>query len=202
MANIVAVTACTTGIAHTFMAAQELQRAAQEQGDTIKVETQGAVGAENKLTPADIAAADVVVIAADTKVDLSPFADKPIYETTSEAAIRNAQYVVQRAKERAQSTPSAPAAPVAAGALSGKRLVGITSCPTGIAHTFMAAEGLEKGAQALGNTIKVETQGSVGAQNTLTPADIAAADAVIIAADTKVDLSRFAGKPIYETSTT
>ncbi|MFL5652713.1 MAG: PTS fructose-like transporter subunit IIB [Ktedonobacteraceae bacterium] len=201
MANLVAITACTTGIAHTFMAAQELQRAAQEQGDTIKVETQGAVGAENKLTPDDIAGADVVIIAADTKVDLSPFADKPIYETSSDAAIRNAQYVIQRAKDRAQSSPSAASAPVAAAAISGKRLVGITSCPTGIAHTFMAAEGLEKGAQALGNTIKVETQGSVGAQNTLTPADIAAADAVIIAADTKVDLSRFAGKPIYETST-
>src|SRR5579884_1507748 len=201
MANLVAVTACTTGIAHTFMAAQELERAAQEQGDTIKVETQGAVGAENKLTPAEIAAADVVVIAADTKVDLSPFAGKPIYETSSEAAIRNAQYVIQRAKERAQSTPSAAPAPAAAVATSGKRLVGITSCPTGIAHTFMAAEGLEKGAQALGSTIKVETQGSVGAQNTLTPAEIAAADAVVIAADTKVDLSRFAGKPIYQTST-
>jgi PTS system fructose-specific IIC component len=198
MANLVAVTACATGIAHTFMAAQELEQAAQEQGDTIKVETQGAVGAENKLTSADIAAADVVIIAADTKVDLSPFADKPIYETSSDAAIRNARYVIQRAKELAQSSP---AAPVAAGAIAGKRLVGITSCPTGIAHTFMAAEGLEKGAQALGCTIKVETQGSVGAQNTLTAADIAAADAVIIAADTKVDLSRFAGKPIYETST-
>src|SRR5579884_2852394 len=201
MANLVAVTACTTGIAHTFMAAQELKRAAQEQGDTIKVETQGAVGAENKLTPDEIAGADAVIIAADTKVDLSPFAGKPIYETSSEAAIRNAQYVVQRAKERAQSTPSAAPAPAAAVATSGKRLVGITSCPTGIAHTFMAAEGLEKGAQALGSTIKVETQGSVGAQNTLTPAEIAAADAVVIAADTKVDLSRFAGKPIYQTST-
>src|SRR5260221_3699810 len=80
-------------------------------------------------------------------------------------------------------------------------IVAITSCPTGIAHTFMAAEGLQKGAEALGHTIKVETQGSVGAQNTLTDAEIAAADLVIIAADTKVDMSRFKGKPIYETST-
>src|SRR5258708_9216724 len=80
-------------------------------------------------------------------------------------------------------------------------IVAITSCPTGIAHTFMAAEGLQKGAEALGHTIKVETQGSVGAQNTLTEADVRAADLVIIAADTKVDKSRFAGKPIYETST-
>src|SRR5579859_870547 len=80
-------------------------------------------------------------------------------------------------------------------------IVAITSCPTGIAHTFMAAEGLQSGAEALGHTIKVETQGSVGSQNTLTDAEIRAADLVIIAADTKVDMSRFAGKPIYETST-
>ncbi|ACL25758.1 PTS fructose transporter subunit IIC [Chloroflexus aggregans] len=80
-------------------------------------------------------------------------------------------------------------------------IVAITSCPTGIAHTFMAAEGLQRGAESLGHTIKVETQGSVGAENTLTAADIVAAEVVIIAADTKVDLSRFAGKRIYETST-
>ncbi len=80
-------------------------------------------------------------------------------------------------------------------------IVAITSCPTGIAHTFMAAEGLQRGAEALGHTIKVETQGSVGAQNTLTEADVRAADLVIISADTKVDMSRFAGKPVYETST-
>lgn len=81
------------------------------------------------------------------------------------------------------------------------KIVGITSCPTGIAHTFMAAEGLQQGAEAQGHTIRVETQGSVGAQNTLTDAEIAQADVVVIAADTKVDTSRFAGKPVYETST-
>jgi PTS system fructose-specific IIC component len=80
-------------------------------------------------------------------------------------------------------------------------IVAITSCPTGIAHTFMAAEGLEQGAAKLGHTIKVETQGSVGAQNQLTASDVAAADIVLIAADTTVDLSRFAGKRIYETGT-
>jgi len=89
--------------------------------------------------------------------------------------------------------------------LEGRRkmavIVAITSCPTGIAHTFMAAEGLQRGAESLGHTIKVETQGSVGAENTLTAADIAAAEVVIIAADTKVDLSRFAGKRVYETNT-
>src|SRR5438045_281717 len=81
------------------------------------------------------------------------------------------------------------------------KIVAVTSCPTGIAHTFMAAESLKRGAEALGHSIKVETQGSVGAQNTLTPDEIDAADVVIISADAKVDLSRFKGKPIYETST-
>jgi len=81
------------------------------------------------------------------------------------------------------------------------KIVSVTSCPTGIAHTFMAAEGVQRGAEALGHSAKVETQGSVGAENQLTAADIAAADVVIIAADTKVDLSRFAGKRVYETST-
>lgn len=80
-------------------------------------------------------------------------------------------------------------------------IVAITSCPTGIAHTFMAAEGLEQGAKSLGHTIQVETQGSVGTQNTLSAETIAAADIVLIAADTNVDLSRFGGKRIYETST-
>lgn len=84
---------------------------------------------------------------------------------------------------------------------SRKFLVGITSCPTGIAHTFMAAEALKQGAARLGHEIKVETQGSVGAKNQLTEEDIARADAVVIAADTHVDTARFGGKPLYETST-
>src|SRR5713226_6232276 len=197
MANIVAITSCPTGIAHTFMAAESLQRGAQALGHTIKVETQGSVGSQNTLTPAEIAAADTVIIAADTKVDMSRFTGKPVYETSTQDAIHDGQGVVKKALAQVAARPTAPAAKMD----SAKKIVAITSCPTGIAHTFMAAEGLQKGAEALGHTIKVETQGSVGAQNRLTDADVRAADLVIIAADTKVDMSRFAGKPIYETST-
>ena len=197
MANIVAVTSCPTGIAHTFMAAESLKRAAQEQGHTIKVETQGSVGSQNTLTQADIQEADLVIIAADTKVDMSRFTGKATYETSTDTAIHDGPGVVKNALSQVTARPTAPAAKMD----TPKRIVAITSCPTGIAHTFMAAEGLQKGAEALGHTIKVETQGSVGAQNTLTDADVRAADLVIIAADTKVDKSRFAGKPIYETST-
>jgi PTS system fructose-specific IIC component len=197
MANIVAITSCPTGIAHTFMAAEGLQRGAEALGHTIKVETQGSVGSQNTLTEADVRAADLVIIAADTKVEMSRFAGKPVYETSTNAAIKDGQAVVKDALAQVVSRPAAPAATTD----SAKRIVAVTSCPTGIAHTFMAAEGLQKGAEALGHTIKVETQGSVGSQNTLTEADVRAADLVIIAADTKVEMSRFAGKPVYETST-
>ncbi|MFI9262667.1 fructose-specific PTS transporter subunit EIIC [Streptomyces sioyaensis] len=70
----------------------------------------------------------------------------------------------------------------------------MTACPTGIAHTYMAAEKLAQAARALGHEMKVETQGSIGAENILSDNDVRGADAVIIAADKDVDLSRFAGK--------
>ena len=80
----------------------------------------------------------------------------------------------------------------------GAKIVAVTSCPTGIAHTYMAAEGLEKAAKKAGIQIKIETRGSSGAKNTLTDADIAAADAVIVAADAKVPMDRFAGKKLIQ----
>lgn len=82
-----------------------------------------------------------------------------------------------------------------------KRIVAITACPTGVAHTFMAAEALEEEAKKRGYWIKVETRGSVGAKNALTAEEIAQADVVVIAADIELDLSRFAGKKLYKTST-
>lgn len=196
MAKIVAVTSCPTGIAHTIMAAEGLEQAAKQLGHDIQVETQGSVGTRNTLTESDIAAADVVIIAADTRVDTARFIDKPLYETSTEPAIRDGASVI----EAALASVPAATAPATAPAASLK-IVAITSCPTGIAHTFMAAEGLEQGAQSQGHAIKVETQGSVGAKNTLTAEDIAAADLVIIAADTQVDKTRFAGKRLHEAST-
>ncbi|MGO4678578.1 PTS fructose transporter subunit IIABC [Microbacterium sp. 2MCAF23] len=78
------------------------------------------------------------------------------------------------------------------------KLVGVTSCPTGIAHTYMAAEALERAAKAAGHSIKVETQGSAGS-TPLTPAEIAEADAVVFAHDLAVkDVGRFAGKPTVD----
>ncbi|MCB2356853.1 PTS fructose transporter subunit IIC [Clostridium estertheticum] len=78
------------------------------------------------------------------------------------------------------------------------KFVAITSCPTGIAHTYMAAEALSMAGEEMGIEIKVETQGSVGAENQLTEADIREARVVIIAADTNVSKERFEGKTIIE----
>ena len=82
----------------------------------------------------------------------------------------------------------------------GYRLLAVTACPTGIAHTFMAAEALEKAAKEMGVTIKVETAGSGGSKNVLTKKEIAECDAIICAVDRNVEMARFDGKPVLKTS--
>ena len=81
-------------------------------------------------------------------------------------------------------------------ASGGYRVLAVTACPTGIAHTYMAAENLENTGKKLGIPLKAETDGSGGAQNVLTREEIAAADAIIIAADKNVEMARFDGKPV------
>ena len=80
------------------------------------------------------------------------------------------------------------------------RILAVTACPTGIAHTYMAAENLTKKAEEMGIYLKAETQGSVGAKNVLTDEEIANAEGIIIAADKNVEMSRFSGKPVYTTT--
>lgn len=82
---------------------------------------------------------------------------------------------------------------------SGYRVLAVTACPTGIAHTYMAAESLENTAKELGYTIKVETNGSGGDKNVLTAEEIAACDGIIVAADKEVRMARFDGKPVIVT---
>ncbi|MCC0706423.1 fructose-specific PTS transporter subunit EIIC [Clostridioides sp. ES-S-0190-01] len=79
-----------------------------------------------------------------------------------------------------------------------KIILGVTGCPTGIAHTFMAEEALKKSAKELGCDIKVETNGAIGVENKLTAKDIEMADAIIVACDKNVDMDRFNGKPVIE----
>lgn len=83
---------------------------------------------------------------------------------------------------------------------SAKKILAVTACPTGIAHTYMAAEKLNERAKELGITLKVETNGSSGVKNRLTDAEITEAEAIIVAADTKVDMARFHGKHVIQTA--
>ncbi len=95
--KIVAVTACAAGIAHTYMAAESIERAGKELGYDVKVETNGAIGAENVLTSEDIEAADLVLIAADIKVDPIRFTGKPLFVTKSTPAIEDAKGLIEKA---------------------------------------------------------------------------------------------------------
>ena len=105
--------------------------------------------------------------------------------------------VIDAAEDAKLAAENAKAAEAATADAAGYDLVAITACPTGIAHTYMAAEALENKAKEMGLRIKVETQGSAGAKNVLTAEDIAGAKGVIIAADKNIELSRFDGKPLY-----
>lgn len=82
----------------------------------------------------------------------------------------------------------------------GYRVLGVTACPTGIAHTYMAAEALEKAGEKLGITVKVETNGSGGAKNILTKKEIEECDGIIVAADKNVEMARFDGKKVLKTN--
>lgn len=110
-------------------------------------------------------------------------------------------------KAKSEATPYQASAAAAAKASSSAastgltRVVAVTACPTGVAHTFMAAEAIETEAKKRGWWVKVETRGSVGAGNPITPEEVEQADVVIVAADIEVDLSKFAGKKMYRTST-
>ncbi len=102
-------------------------------------------------------------------------------------------------EKETEKFPDEPKATPGSGGKSGYRVLAVTACPTGIAHTYMAAEALAKAGDKLGIPIKVETNGSGGAKNVLTAEEIANCDGIIIAADKNVDTARFDGKPVYST---
>src|SRR5471030_3072695 len=147
------------------------------------------------------AEAELVIVAGENIPTENALAGKKLFIGDVALAIREPEAFLQRAGAEATAYV-APAGAVSAPVASGpKRIVAITACPTGVAHTFMAAEAIETEAKKRGWWVKVETRGSVGAGNAITPEEVAQADLVIVAADIDVDLSKFAGKPMYRTST-
>ena len=99
-----------------------------------------------------------------------------------------------------KETEKYPDEPKAEPKKEGYRILAVTACPTGIAHTYMAAEALEKAGEKLGYPLKAETNGSGGAKNVLTKKEIAECDGIIIAADKNVEMARFDGKPVLKVS--
>lgn len=151
--------------------------------------------------------AELVIVAGSSAPADSTLNGKKVYVGDVEKAVRDpdgflAQAIAQAAPYQAAATPEPTSVTGAKRSVAGpKRLVAITACPTGVAHTFMAAEAIESEAKKRGWWVKVETRGSVGAGNEITPEEVAAADLVIVAADIEVDLNKFAGKPMYRTTT-
>ncbi|HGZ6772657.1 TPA: PTS fructose transporter subunit IIBC [Vibrio parahaemolyticus] len=200
--NIAIITACPSGVANSILAAGLLEQAAAKLGWEAKIECQSSVIAPTLLTDADIEQADAIVIAANTTVDTSRFVGKKVYQAEISAVAKDATAFLTTAVESAATLEQATTveAPVESASAT-KKIVAITACPTGVAHTFMAAEALEEEGKRRGHQIKVETRGSVGAKNQLTDQEIADADLVIIAADIEVPLDRFNGKKMYRTKT-
>ncbi|AJY50299.1 PTS fructose-like transporter subunit IIB [Halomonas sp. KO116] len=203
--NIILITACPSGMATTFLAAKRLEQAAQRQGWSVHVEMHGEIAPLQAATADQIANADLIVVAADHVPAPERFEGKRLFQAPIASALPDPNGFLAQAKREAPiySSPAAPAASVstAASSAGGKKIVAVTACPTGVAHTFMAAEALSEAGKAMGHAIRVETQGSVGAQDKLTEEEIAQADVVLLACDIDVDPSRFAGKRIYRTST-
>ncbi|HHF2897582.1 TPA: PTS fructose transporter subunit IIBC [Vibrio alginolyticus] len=202
--NIAIITACPSGVANSILAAGLLEQAAAKLNWNAKIECQSRVVEPTLLTEADVEQAEVIVIAANTSVDTSRFVGKKVYQAEISEVAKDATAFLQQAVENATLLEKATtlAAPITTDTTSAsKKIVAITACPTGVAHTFMAAEALEEEGKRRGHQIKVETRGSVGTKNQLTEQEIADADLVIIAADIEVPLDRFNGKKMYRTKT-
>ena len=195
--NLLIVTACPNGQVTSVLCSRLLQAAAERLGWQARVEVHDARAIGAPLSEAEIAAADWVLVVKTGELSLSRFVGKRLLQATPAEALADPQRFLQDAAERAQphaeSTEAVPS--------GRRRLVAVTACPTGVAHTFMAAEALQQAAARMGIDLQVETRGSVGARNLLDDAAIAAADAVLLATDIEVDTSRFAGKKVYRCGT-
>ncbi|PMM20373.1 PTS fructose transporter subunit IIBC [Vibrio breoganii] len=199
--NIAIITACPSGVANSIIAAGLLEKEAKALNLDAKIECQSNVIEGYVLSKKDIDDAEIVIIASDTAIDTSRLVNKKVYQGSIKDAVKNASAFIENAQQHAVTLTSDAVSTSSTESSDSKKIVAITACPTGVAHTFMAADALEDEAVRQGHQIKVETRGSVGAKNQLTEQDIEQADLVIIAADIDVPLDRFNGKLLYRTKT-
>ncbi|MBA1248070.1 MULTISPECIES: PTS fructose-like transporter subunit IIB [Pseudomonas] len=201
--NIAIVTTCPTGMVTSVLSARLLDAAAQRRGWQTSVEIHDGPEA-TLLTDDQIARSELIVVVHTGAVDLRRFAGKRVYRATPAEALRDVDAFLQRAEREAkvyEASAEPEAVSAAAAPAKQPRLVAITACPTGVAHTFMAAEALIQTAKKLGYKLDLETQGSVGARNPLSAEAIAEADAVLLATDIEVNTDRFAGKKVFRCGT-
>ncbi len=144
--------------------------------------------------------AELAIVLGSQLPNDSALSGKKVWLGDINRAVAHPELFLSEAKNHA-APYTAPAATTVVASNGSKRIVAVTACPTGVAHTFMAAEAIETEAKKRGWWVKVETRGSVGAGNAITPEEVAQADLVMVAADIEVDLAKFAGKPMYRTTT-
>ncbi|WP_454911259.1 PTS fructose-like transporter subunit IIB [Stutzerimonas chloritidismutans] len=198
--NLLIVTACPNGMVTSVLTSRLLEAAAHRLGWSTAVEVHDPKAIGSPLTPAQIANADLVVVVKTGPLSLQRFVGKRVAQSTPSEALLDPEAFLHSAADTASELQQADEADAAH--TSGKpKLVAITACPTGVAHTFMAAEALQQAAIRKGYDLQVETRGSVGARNVLEADAIDEADVVLLAADIEVDVTRFAGKRVFRCGT-
>ncbi|WP_312395175.1 PTS fructose-like transporter subunit IIB [Stutzerimonas kunmingensis] len=198
--NLLIVTACPNGMVTSVLTSRLLEAAAHRLGWSTAVEVHDPKAIGSPLTPAQIANADLVVVVKTGPLSLQRFVGKRVAQSTPSEALLDPEAFLRSTADTASELQQADEADAAH--TSGKpKLVAITACPTGVAHTFMAAEALQQAAIRKGYDLQVETRGSVGARNVLEAQAIEEADVVLLAADIEVDVTRFAGKRVFRCGT-
>ncbi|VAX76710.1 PTS system fructose-specific EIIB'BC component [Serratia symbiotica] len=162
---------------------------------------EAALAKTDLMLVASLSDAELVVVVGKSALANAMLNGKLVYVGELEQAVSDPQTLLENAKTLAK-VYQAHAVPLGGVKVATqKRIVAVTACPTGVAHTFMAAEAIENEVKRRGWWVKVETRGAVGAGSVIKPEEVAAADLVIVAADIEVDVSKFSGKPMYRTST-
>ena len=195
------VTGCPNGMVTSVLCARLLDAAAQRQGWSTSVEVHDPKHPERQLSAAVIDEAEWVLVVSSKPLDMQRFIGKRVFQSTPAQALQDVEGVLRRGVEEAQVYAAADVVVEDAAPARAPKIVAVTACPTGVAHTFMAAEALQQTAKRLGYELQVETQGSVGARNPLSAQAISEADVVLLAADIEVPTERFSGKKIYRCGT-
>lgn len=198
--NLLIVTACPNGMVTSVLTSRLLEAAAHRLGWSTAVEVHDPKAIGSPLTAAQIAGADLVVVVKTGPLSLQRFIGKRVAQSTPSEALLDPEGFLRSAADTA-AVLEQDGQPTSTSVAGKPKLVAITACPTGVAHTFMAAEALQQAAIRKGYDLKVETRGSVGARNVLDAQAIEEADAVLLAADIEVDVTRFAGKRVFRCGT-